>query len=668
MRIFLRIFFILVFIAPLQMKAMTVGETVVLPGRAPFTWTAQMDSLYKVTKHQWGNIRCHTYRKLCDEVCAQGENFTALEWMDRYVAEAKTQGNTREIVSALQYRLDKLYDFGWDKEFFSSVDDCLDYMYHYGYLHEYYLIFTQKIAFLLNIGRMSAAMDDGDKMLEDARKHQDQLGIALALDAQARAFLSFGDLNNAYHRVKAGLVALDKSSHDVKSFLQLNQDLMIVLKSMGDERMLRKRALIADAMYRQNHTVLAYASRAWLFLAEINLNHHQLKSGKYYLDEAINSAEVPELQYLPLLVDYHNKNKEYALALSLCDRLDSLLGDSRDDGKITALSMRASILYNLKKYKESAECYKLTRDMQVEAYNKRIQLTMEQYNNMYQMAKHESENNHRLVQYLLFSGVVICSCLFFILVARYRISRNQKRQNKQLKIALDHAKESDNMKTSFIQHVSHEIRTPINIITGYAQILSTSDYQLDEATRKQMMTDLDKQTQEIVGSVNELLELSEAESRQYYAHNDKVQLNILCQALLDEQKLRTDKPLEMLARLGSPRNLIVHTNEDALKKVIRHLLQNAIKFTDQGQVTLSTRVMSDSIQIIVEDTGMGIPAKYQEKVFEKFFKINTFKQGMGLGLTVARHIARLMGGDLVIDPAYTGGSRFVFTLKREEED
>src|SRR5574344_2087636 len=187
-----------------------------------------------------------------------------------------------------------------------------------------------------------------------------------------------------------------------------------------------------------------------------------------------------------------------------------------------------------------------------------------------------------ITQYLLFSGVVLCSCLFFILVARYRISRNQKRQNKQLKIALDQAKESDNMKTSFIQHVSHEIRTPIDIITGYAQILSTSDYQLDEATRKEMMTDLDKQTQEIVGSVNELLELSEAESRQYYAHNDKVQLNILCQALLDEQKLRTDKPLEMLARLGFPINLIVHTNDDARKKEISHLLQNAIKFMDQG--------------------------------------------------------------------------------------
>jgi signal transduction histidine kinase len=183
-----------------------------------------------------------------------------------------------------------------------------------------------------------------------------------------------------------------------------------------------------------------------------------------------------------------------------------------------------------------------------------------------------------------------------------------------------------------------------------------------------MMTDLDKQTQEIIGSVNELLELSEAESHQYYIRNDKVKLNVLCQALLDEQKLRTDKPLEMQTKLLTADHLVVNTNEEALKKVIRHLLQNAIKFTDRGRITLSTQPLPDGVQIIVEDTGTGIPVKYQEKVFEKFFKIDTFKQGMGLGLTVSRHIARLMGGDLLIDPAYTGGTRFVFTLKKEAKD
>jgi signal transduction histidine kinase len=336
--------------------------------------------------------------------------------------------------------------------------------------------------------------------------------------------------------------------------------------------------------------------------------------------------------------------------------------------RIEIMSDSASSLYKQKRYQEAAALFQTANDLQAQAYRRQLAQVQSEYAHLNQLKKQESSNNQSLVMYLSVCCVLIVLSFLIIIFIRHRVNKKLARNNKQLQMALERAKESDNMKTSFIQHVSHEIRTPINIITGYAQILSTSDYQLDEATRKQMMTDLDKQTQEIIGSVNELLELSEAESHQYYIRNDKVKLNVLCQALLDEQKLRTDKPLEMQTKLLTADHLVVNTNEEALKKVIRHLLQNAIKFTDRGRITLSTQPLPDGVQIIVEDTGTGIPVKYQEKVFEKFFKIDTFKQGMGLGLTVSRHIARLMGGDLLIDPAYTGGTRFVFTLKKEAKD
>ena len=105
------------------------------------------------------------------------------------------------------------------------------------------------------------------------------------------------------------------------------------------------------------------------------------------------------------------------------------------------------------------------------------------------------------------------------------------------------------------------------------------------------------------------------------------------------------------------------TQEVLLKRIITPLLDNAVKNTKEGDIVIKTTASDSQLQIMVEDKGSGIPAKEAEHIFERFVKLDTFKQGLGLGLTFSRMMARRIGGDVVLDTMYSGsGARFVVKL------
>ena len=257
-----------------------------------------------------------------------------------------------------------------------------------------------------------------------------------------------------------------------------------------------------------------------------------------------------------------------------------------------------------------------------------------------------------------------------LIVSRYLVRRRyQKRiikQNEQLEIALSEAKESDRMKSSFIEHVSHEIRTPLNIITGYAQIISNPSFKLNEEQRGMMLQAISQNTVAITDIVNDLLEIAQDESKERYRREDTITINTLCRDLMSDAEKKNDKHLRLSFQTKLPDDYTIKSNESGIDKILRHLLSNALKFTEQGQVELFVHESPDHgcVRFVVTDTGVGIAPEHQEKVFERFYKIDSFKQGFGLGLPMSLKIATLLGGALAIDKGYTTGSRFILTLPK----
>ena len=272
-------------------------------------------------------------------------------------------------------------------------------------------------------------------------------------------------------------------------------------------------------------------------------------------------------------------------------------------------------------------------------------------------------------QKLLLSAIIVLllaalSLLVWRHLTRRRYQKRLLKQNKELEIALDHAQESDRMKTAFIEHVSHEIRTPLNIITGYAQIITNTDYELKEKDRNMMLNDISNNTAEITNIVNELLEVAQDESKEHYDKTDIINVDKLCQGIIAQTELINNGRLKLTYTNLLNKGYTFRSNRQVLNKILGQLMKNAMKFTPQGTIELKVRerAANGGIEFSITDTGIGIEEQYHEKIFERFFKVDTFKQGLGLGLTMSRKMAKLLGGNLDIDPSYKKGARFLLVL------
>lgn len=308
----------------------------------------------------------------------------------------------------------------------------------------------------------------------------------------------------------------------------------------------------------------------------------------------------------------------------------------------------------------------LNSDMLFESINEiNSEMGMQKIEDQSRMDREKADKRQKM---LLIAIIALLLAALGLVISRSLIRRRyQKRlikQNKELEIALSRAEESDRMKTSFIEHVSHEIRTPLNVITGFSQIITNPWYNLNEEERNKMINDISANTIEITNIVNELLEIADDESKEHYQQNDNVNINKLCEEVMNRMALVNNGKLKLQYKCMIDDNYVIRSNRIALEKILSQLMKNAIKFTQKGFVELYVRERAGNggIEFAVTDTGIGVAEQDYEKIFERFYKVDPFKQGMGLGLTMSRKIAELLDGSLDIDPSYKKGARFLLVI------
>ena len=240
---------------------------------------------------------------------------------------------------------------------------------------------------------------------------------------------------------------------------------------------------------------------------------------------------------------------------------------------------------------------------------------------------------------------------------------NRRKHLKELKIAYDHALESDRMKTAFIQNVSHEVRTPLNIISGFSQIIAMPELTSNAEERQHMAQMMQKNCHQITSLIDEMLELSFSESTEDAVKEDIVEVNDMLRDLLQENQPLVSAGTNLDFQTTINDDFTLTTNQIMLRRAIGTLIDNAIKNTKEGTITLKTSVLGNQLLIAVEDTGSGIPDDEAEHIFERFVKLDAFKEGLGLGLPLCRTLINRLGGNVLLDRTFKGpGSRFVITL------
>lgn len=270
--------------------------------------------------------------------------------------------------------------------------------------------------------------------------------------------------------------------------------------------------------------------------------------------------------------------------------------------------------------------------------------------------------------------------LVFLFMVVYVVNKNRynrrlqsanaqlQKNNKALQLATARAEESTRMKSNFIKQISHEIRTPLNIICGFTQVLTTTDAELDKAEKRDMSVQIIDNAERITGLVNKMLALAEINSSVVLEREDHTSAAVIAQEAIKAAGINkvSHVQFKLVKLFGAEQMFDTHLRSAVL--ALQQLLDNAKKFTEQGQVTLKISNHEGQACFVVEDTGTSIPVYQAERIFDEFVQLDEYSDGTGIGLSIARSLARRLGGDIVLDTTYTGGARFVMTLQSQQEE
>ena len=242
-----------------------------------------------------------------------------------------------------------------------------------------------------------------------------------------------------------------------------------------------------------------------------------------------------------------------------------------------------------------------------------------------------------------------------------RMKEELQAQSEELMIAKDKAEESNRMKSAFLANMSHEIRTPLNAIVGFSELIATRNNTLSDEERAQFRDIINQNSNQLLNLINDVLDLSRIESGKIIMDLGMCNISKLCNAVLESVKVTCQKPIDFVFNCDID-NVSFVTDEVRLRQVLINLLTNSVKFSEKGviSITLSVNPKVNIAKFSVSDNGCGIKKENEEKVFERFVKLNQFKQGTGLGLQICRQIIERLGGKIWLDTNYTEGAKFSF--------
>lgn len=294
---------------------------------------------------------------------------------------------------------------------------------------------------------------------------------------------------------------------------------------------------------------------------------------------------------------------------------------------------------------------------------------VEDMRKQYPVDEVEFQNNVQQKRLLQFVFLVILFFALFLLCGYFYLKREGRklaRSKDELEKAKALAEKSIRNKSLFLSNMSHEIKTPLNALAGFSEVLITPG--IDEATRAQCNDVIQLNSELLLKLINDVVDISCLDVANMKFSINSHEVVSLCRnvvKMLDNIK-QTSADILFETNLSS---LNLETDLGRLQQMLVNLLVNATKFTKEGSIKLTLRVDEKGFaEFAVTDTGCGIPLEKQSTIFGRFEKLNEGMQGTGLGLSICKLIIRRLGGEIWVDSGYTAGARFVFVhpLKQEE--
>ena len=447
-------------------------------------------------------------------------------------------------------------------------------------------------------------------------------------------------------------------------------------KEYADTKEMKKRPYTSKRHLLNAYSTLATAAETvgkdmatYYFNYFIDLN-------RKYPEDAAFSAEYD--RYFTSL-NYYKSIRDFQKA---ADYNDSVIyyfrhGDFQFDlteNIVLTLKDKIDCLDSLHRYKDAYEAYKeysvlldsaRTRSME----NKVEDLEIKKYVDELVVEKKALEidlQKSRSQLYLFLALLILSICfgifIFFRLGKIKSLYKELQESNRLVIIASEKAQESERMKNAFIKNMCHEVRTPLNAINGFAELITSDGISPEE--KKEFSKIIYTNCHNITSMMNDVLVIAQLDSSNEVLPLEPVHISLLCHHEMNKLKKLQQKPDIHYQVEGDKSNDLIYSDPNHFGIIISHLLNNANNFTNQGSITLSYQPEEEGriMCICVTDTGCGIPADKSEWIFERFTKNDDFIPGSGLGLYLCRLITQRLNGSLKLDTCYTGGARFILRL------
>ena len=241
----------------------------------------------------------------------------------------------------------------------------------------------------------------------------------------------------------------------------------------------------------------------------------------------------------------------------------------------------------------------------------------------------------------------------------YTINNKLSITNKKLEKAKEKAEEANRIKTAFLASISHEIKTPLNAIIGFTNIIAEES---KDPKHTEFCKIVDRQNELLLKLINDVLDSSKLEAGIFEIKSQEVNLNKLIDEIYNVFMLKCPKNITLVTRKLKT-EMIIMNDEVRLFQIFINLISNSIKFTESGQIEFGFELINkSSIVGFVIDTGIGIAEDKQNVIFNKFTKLNEFSQGTGLGLSIVKSIVELLGGKIWLESEINKGSSFYFEI------
>ena len=228
---------------------------------------------------------------------------------------------------------------------------------------------------------------------------------------------------------------------------------------------------------------------------------------------------------------------------------------------------------------------------------------------------------------------------------------------KDSQLKRERAEELDRLKSAFLANMSHEIRTPLNAIVGFSQLLAETD---DPEERHEFVEIIDSNNRMLLQLISDILDLAKIESGTMDFKFADMNVKEVINEIVTSFRIKMPDNVALIAPQDSP-ECQIYSDRMRLTQVISDFLNNAIKYTSEGCITLAYEIIGDEIKFSVTDTGDGMSQEIQAHIFDRFYKGNTFKQGTGLGLSICETIVNRLGGRIGVNSELGKGSTFWFT-------